>query len=426
MISFIYTFMLSFAPMQPDLDLAIIGGGAAGFFAAIHTAEHKENARIAIFEKTNHVLSKVKISGGGACNLTTSINEPGLLAKFYPRGGKELIGPFSVFGPNETKDWFKKQGIETYARPDGRVFPTSNSSQDIIDCFLHLTKKYSIQICTSKQLIRIERKNEGFELFFSDLTSVTCKYLLLAAGGSGKENAYAYIKALGHTIIPPVPSLFTFSIQEQALRQLSGISMPDVRIKIEGTTYQHTGHVLITHWGLSGPAILQLSAYAARELHQNNYVFSIRINWLPAKKYDALKEMLLAHKSLQVQKNIGASNPYSFPQRLWIYLLTKSGIEEQKAYAACSQKEMNRILECISNDIYSVTGKSTFKEEFVTAGGVCLKEIHMKSMESKQIPNLYFAGEIMNIDALTGGFNFQAAWTSAYIAASSIAGKIKL
>lgn len=411
--------------MSRHYDLVIIGGGAAGFFAAINAAEIQPNIKIAILEKSNKVLSKVKVSGGGRCNVTNACSIPNELAAFYPRGGKELVAAFHQFNSTDTIEWFSKKNVELYAQNDGRIFPVSNSSQTIIDCFLLCIKKYNIELLLDTQVSDVEKSENDFILTACNGNVFSSEFLLLASGGSAKNEAYSIPEKLQHTIISPVPSLFTFNLPENNITSLMGLSMPNVILKISGTNFSSSGPLLITHWGVSGPAVLKLSAIAARLLHENNYIFSFTVNWIGGKNANILREDLLKMKIDAPNKNITSANMLEIPNRLWIYFLEKANISFNKTYAEISNKEILKLCEILTNDVFSAYGKTTFKEEFVTAGGVSLKEINFKSMESKMVSNLFFAGEVIDVDGLTGGFNFQAAWTTAFIASKTIAERVK-
>lgn len=396
-------------------DLIVVGGGAAGFFCAIQCAEKNPSFKILILEKSEKVLNKVKISGGGRCNVTHACFDPQEMTSFYPRGNKELRGPFHQFLCGDMMAWLEDRGVPTHLEEDGRVFPTTNSSQTIIDCFLGLCKRYNIQIKTKTALTSLVKNDTTWEVATTSESYIS-KSVLLATGSSPKM--WNYLKSLNYEIVPPVPSLFTFNIQHALLQDLAGISVPNAQVKINSTNYSESGPLLITHWGLSGPAVLKLSAWAARELFGLNYRFSISINWINTSKEEVeerIKEVRKFHGKKQTQN----FPMFGIPKRLWLRItsLLKIGT---KNFASLTTKELESLVKTIYQTELKVNGKSTFKDEFVTCGGVDLKQINFKTMGSKLHPNLYFAGEVNNIDAVTGGFNFQAAWTSAYIAANAI------
>lgn len=399
-------------------DVVIIGGGAAGFFAAINIKEIHPDKEVLIIEKDKEVLKKVKISGGGRCNVTHYCFEAKELVKYYPRGNKELLGPFHSFGPQEMIQWLEYHGIETKVESDNRVFPKSNKSQTIIDCFLQCIRELDIDLKLSTSV-----NNFSFDVS-SDIWTVstsegdfTTHKLIIATGSSNRM--WQIVEKLGHTIVPPVPSLFTFNIKNPIIRSLPGISMPSAQVQIENTAFEATGPLLITHWGLSGPGILKLSAWAARELNNINYHFNIYVNWINKSVEEALKE-INKHKILWAKKRVYGSSVFNIPKRLWVNFLLHASVKEECNWADINKNQISSLAEILVKSKFKVEGKSTFKDEFVTAGGVDLSEINFKTFESKKIKNLFFAGEILNIDGVTGGFNFQAAWTGAWIIAQII------
>jgi len=411
-------------------DVIIVGGGAAGFFAAIQIASAKPGVKICILERGTEVLSKVRVSGGGRCNVTHAEFIPGELAKNYPRGDKELRGPFHTFASGDTMAFFEERGVSLKIENDGRIFPTSDSSQTIIDCFLRETVRLGIEVRTGYALQKLV-KETNFWVLHTSKGEFTAEKVLLATGSNPK--IWEILKNLGHTVVAPVPSLFTFNIKDLRITDLMGLSTmaevsllntngtPLKALSVKGNTLEKTsGPLLITHWGMSGPAILKLSAWAARELHEVNYKFKIKINWLYPKTGSETEKELYQQKNSEPKKQILNSNPFDIPKRLWMKLVIAAGITEQLRWAEISGIQIQALLQELTAGIFEVNGKSTFKEEFVTAGGVDLKEINFKTFQSKLYPNLYFAGEILNIDAITGGFNFQNAWTGAYIAAQHI------
>jgi predicted Rossmann fold flavoprotein len=395
----------------------VIGGGAAGYFAAINAAEKHPNLKVIILEASAKVLQKVKVSGGGRCNVTHACFEPKELVKNYPRGQKEMLGPFHQFMTGDTLQWFEERGVSLKIEDDNRVFPKSNSSQNIIDCFLGLADKYAVELLTNHRVSSIKKEGLLFKILTPQKT-FTADYLLIATGSTPKM--FPIIKDLGHEIITPIPSLFTFNITDKRLKDNMGLSVPFGRVKVTNTKLEAQGPILITHWGLSGPAILKLSAWGAIDLHQKKYQFEIEVNWLD-KKQDTVLNLLTIHKKEHPKKQIYLYSPFKeIPKRLWQMLFKASEIQEQTTWAQLSNNQLQNLVKQLTKSIFKVTGKSTFKEEFVTAGGVNLKEINFKRFESKLHKNLFFAGEVLNIDAITGGFNFQNAWTGAWIVGQNI------
>jgi len=402
--------------MNQDFDIIIVGGGAAGFFTAINIVEKNSKLKVAILERGAEVLQKVRISGGGRCNVTHACFEPNELVKFYPRGEKELRGPFHQFCSGDTVEWFSNHGVELKIEDDGRMFPVSNSSQTIIDCFLQATQKLGITVLTGQSVQSIFKKDNLWKIETQNENYITEK-LILATGSNPK--IWEMLQTFGHAIVNPVPSLFTFNIKDARIKELPGVSAL-ATVKVKDTKLESTGPLLITHWGMSGPAVLKLSAWGARILHDKNYQFTIFVNWLndidASDAEKTLKELKLEH----AKKAVSKKSPFDFPNRLWESLVLASNIQEDTKWADLSKIQLQNLAQQLTNSSFQVNGKSTFKEEFVTAGGIDLKEINFKTMESKLHENLYFAGEIVNIDAITGGFNFQNAWTSGFIVANSI------
>jgi len=397
-------------------DVIIIGGGAAGYFGAINIAAQDPELRIAILERGKEVLTKVKVSGGGRCNVTHAEFDPKELVKNYPRGQKELLGPFHTFMTGDTIAWFEERGVSLKIEEDGRMFPASDSSQTIIDCFLKEVDNYGIDVLTSSSVKTIE-KHTSWVVKTND-TSFECEKLLIASGSNSK--VWHMLESLGHTIISPVPSLFTFDITDARIKDIPGVVAKNVEIHVVGTNLYSEGPLLITHVGMSAPAILKLSAYGAIDLAKMNYQFQIKINFIrieEEKCLEHLKEIKQDYSKKMVQNSV----QYNLPKRLWKSLVKAAEIPEDGRWADMNREQLMNLKDQLTKAIFDVHGKSTFKEEFVTAGGVDLKEINFKSFESKLHKNLYFAGEVLNIDAVTGGFNFQNAWTGAYIAAQHIA-----
>lgn len=406
--------------MSKSYDVIIAGGGAAGFFTAINIAEKNPKLKVAILERGKEVLSKVRISGGGRCNVTHACFIPNELVKFYPRGEKELKGPFNTFCSGDTIEWFEKHGVELKIEEDGRMFPVTDSSQTIIDCFLNTAKKTGVQILTGESIQSLYHAEDHWKVETNKETFLTEK-LVVATGSNPKM--WDMLQELGHTIVPPVPSLFTFNIKDSRIKDLMGVSAV-ASVKVKGSKLQATGPLLITHWGMSGPGILRLSAWGARELYNKNYQFILQVNWLNDMDAEECEEALKELKQEQAKQTVAKRSPFDFANRLWQSLVTASGISAETRWADLSKNQMQALAQQLVNGEYQVNGKSTFKEEFVTAGGVDLKEINFKTMESKLHNNLFFAGEILNIDAITGGFNFQNAWTGGYIAAEAIVNKM--
>lgn len=402
--------------MKDSIDLAVIGGGAAGFFAAINYATLHPEHRVSIFEKGSQVLAKVKISGGGRCNVTHACFDQKELTGYYPRGQKELLGPFHQFMTFDTISWFADRGVELKTEDDGRMFPVTNSSQTIIDCFLKEIKKLTIDLQLHRGLSNFEKNASGFELTFSE-EKITTKKLLISTGSSNL--IWEMLASKGIKIVDPVPSLFTFNYKNKTYNDLMGTSVKNVGIKIEGTKFESNGPILFTHWGFSGPAILKLSAWAARELHDKNYQFNINIDFSGYDDEEKVYEELIRLKEDASTRQLKTVPLPYLPKRLWELFCDQISAGE-KQLANCSAKELKDLCRLISHHTIPVNGKSTFKDEFVTCGGVDLSEINMKTMESKKIPGLYFAGECLNIDAITGGFNFQSAWTTGFIAANAM------
>ncbi len=402
--------------------LIVIGGGAAGFFCAVNVARLNPALKVTIVEKSNKVLSKVKVSGGGRCNVTHACFDIAELIKNYPRGQNFLKKAFHWFYTKDTIDWFKERDIELKAEDDGRMFPVTDNSQTIIDCLLREANKYNVEILFHCEVKSIEVNVDGFILHTPNPLPLKADLLCIACGGFPKSSHFDWLRQLGHSIAEPVPSLFTFNMPGNSITQLMGISVENVVVKIAGTKFQQKGPVLITHWGLSGPAVLKLSAWAARELAECGYKFSVIINWLPIYNEPTLKEEILYIRSAHAAQKISGKNAFGLPNRLWLYFLELCSIKDEWRWADLPGKQQQQLIQTITGQVLQVNGKTTFKEEFVTSGGIKLLEIDANTMQSKIVPHLYFAGEIMNIDGVTGGFNFQHAWTSGFIAASSITG----
>jgi predicted Rossmann fold flavoprotein len=402
--------------MNQNFDIIIVGGGAAGFFTAINIVEKNPKLKVAILERGAEVLQKVRISGGGRCNVTHACFEPNELVKYYPRGEKELRGPFHQFCSGDTIEWFEKHGVELKIEDDGRMFPVSNSSQTIIECFLTATQKLGIEVLTGQSVQSIFKKDNLWKIETQNENYIAEK-LILATGSNPK--IWEMLQTYGHAIVSPVPSLFTFNIKDPRIKELPGVAA-QVTVKVKDTKLTSTGPLLITHWGMSGPAVLKLSAWGARILHDKNYQFTIFVNWLNDVETSEAEKILKDLKQEHAKKAVSKKSHFDFPNRLWESLVLASGIEAETKWADLSKAQLQNLSNQLTNGTFQVNGKSTFKEEFVTAGGIDLKEVNFKTMESKLHENLYFAGEIVNIDAITGGFNFQNAWTSGFILANSI------
>ena len=397
-------------------DVIIIGGGAAGFFAAINIAEQNPRLTIAILERSKEVLTKVKVSGGGRCNITHAEFTPSELAKNYPRGQKELIGPFHTFMTGDTIEWFEKRGIALKIEEDGRMFPVSNSSQTIIDCFLNEVKRLGITVLKSHSVKNIFKQNNSWLIEVNNDKFISEK-LLVATGSNTK--IWGLLNNLGHSIIDPVPSLFTFNIKDDRIKDIPGVVAQNVEIKVVNTGLESEGPLLITHWGMSAPAILKLSAFGALELAKLDYKFKIEINFVKT-SFDDCLSVFKKLKQTSIKKKVFNSPQFELPKRLWQQLVLASNINVEIRWQDLNRNQLEQIATQLTKAVFNVDGKSTFKEEFVTAGGIDLKDVNFKTYESKLHKNLYFAGEVLNIDAVTGGFNFQNAWTGAYIAAKSI------
>ena len=397
-------------------DLVVVGGGAAGFFAAINAAILYPDLQIVILEKSNKLLSKVKISGGGRCNVTHNCLDFKELCNFYPRGKKELYSVFSRFSVNDSINWFVKRGVKVKAEADGRMFPITDSSQTIIDCFLNETKRLKIDIWQNCGVVEIN-KQKDFQIKLSNDSQIVASKVIITSGGFQKEEQVSWLSNFEHRIIKPVPSLFTFNLMDKEITQLMGVSVQNATVKIEGLKYEFSGPLLVTHWGFSGPVVLKMSAFAARDLFDLNYRYKVIVKWIADLSLEEIKAdlnfvKLEKHKQLVLKSNFG-----ELPKRLWEYLLQKAEIAENLKWADVSKSQLNKLNELLFRDVYAAQGKTTYKEEFVTSGGISLSDVDMKTMQSKKVEGLYFAGEVLNIDGVTGGFNFQAAWSTAFVAA---------
>ena len=401
--------------------LVVIGGGAAGFFCAINAARLHPNLDVCILEKSNKLLAKVKVSGGGRCNTTHACFEIPELVQKYPRGQNFLKKTFHWFNTNDTIQWFAERGVDLKTEADGRMFPKSNESQTIIDCLLKEADKYKVQVQIQTAVEKISINEAGIYLLQTANKTFEANFVCVATGGFPKAQQFDFITNLGHHIEAPVPSLFTFNMPGNPITELMGVSVLEAQVKIAGSKIMATGPLLITHWGMSGPAILKCSAWGARELANVCYQFTIRVNWIPTYAEQDLRTAWPLIRAEQGNTKMGGRNPFELPSRLWLHLLTVSGIDAGASWATLTSGGQNKLILALTAFECKVSGKTTFKDEFVTCGGIKLSEIDANSMQSKLHKGLYFAGEIMDIDGITGGFNFQNAWTSGWIAAKSIA-----
>jgi predicted Rossmann fold flavoprotein len=411
--------------------LVVIGGGAAGFFCAINAAQQSTGLRVTILEKSNKVLSKVKVSGGGRCNVTHACFDIGEMCKRYPRGQHFVKKAFHQFFTTDTINWFKKRGVELKAEADGRMFPVTNSSQTIIDCLLQEAAKYEVEVKMKSEVRRVAqvlnqepKDSSRFAIELTDDTTIHADYVCIATGGYPKASLFNWLKDTGHSIEEPVPSLFTFNLPKHPITALMGVVAADVKIKIAGTKFEQQGPLLITHWGLSGPAVLKLSAYAAVALSKKQWQFTVIINWLPAYTEQSLKDLFQLQRNDAASQKVLGKNTMGLPARLWEFLAMQAGVTETMRWADLPAAVLNKWVKNICTYECLVNGKTTFKEEFVTAGGIVLSEIDANTMMSRKVPNLFFAGEVIDVDGITGGYNFQHAWTSGWVAAKSIVEKI--
>ncbi|MDX5483154.1 MAG: NAD(P)/FAD-dependent oxidoreductase [Hymenobacteraceae bacterium] len=412
-----------------NVDVAVIGGGAAGFFGAIACAQANPGAKVLLLEKTNKLLAKVRVSGGGRCNVTHHCFVPSVFSQHYPRGAKQLKEAFKVFGAQETIDWFKARGVQLKAEADGRMFPTTDNSETIIDCLLHEARRAGVQISTGAGVEHIQPLSSGdtqpqFLLALSTGERITAGKVLVCTGGNPKSQNYDWLRELGHNIHSPVPSLFTFNVPASPLKELQGVSVPRAIVRIAGQKLAYEGPLLITHWGYSGPAVLKLSAWGARLFHDINYDFTALINWVPEHTEESLRENLQQYRQAHPKKTVSSNPLFGLPQRLWKALTLLAGVPEDTRWGELPAKNTNKLVEALLRAPFEVKGKTTFKEEFVTCGGVDLNQVNMRTMESRLQPGLFFAGEVLDIDGITGGFNFQAAWTTGYLAGKAMAASV--
>lgn len=398
------------------MQIAVIGGGAAGFFSALSVKHHHPEAEVVLFEKSDKLLSKVKVSGGGRCNVTHNCFVISDLIKSYPRGAKQLRKIFGEFSPKDTIAWFEQRGVEIKAEEDGRMFPTTDSSQTIIDCLWDEARKLGVRIKTKSPIEKLISHDEEITLVFKNGEQKTVDKVIVATGGSPRPDGFNWLRDLGHNIEEPVPSLFTFNMPNEPIKELMGIVANPVFIRVMGTKLKSEGPLLITHWGMSGPAVLKLSAFGARILNEMDYQFKVLINWVGEYAEQDIKDILSKVLGEHGKKKVQNVNPFELPNRLWLFLLQKLEISDSMIWDNMGKKNLNRLTHLLLNDEYEVEGKTTFKEEFVTCGGVNLQDVDIKTMQSRKVPGLYFAGEVLDIDGITGGFNFQAAWTTGFIA----------
>lgn len=396
------------------MRVAVFGAGAAGYFAAISAARHHPQAQVILFEKSDKVLAKVRISGGGRCNVTHDQPDARKLSKHYPRGERFLRKAFTQFAVADTIAWFAAEGVRLKAEADGRMFPDTDDSGTIIQALQEAARRAGVEVRLHTGIRGLGNEGGGFIAQVGG-SSVEADRVIVTTGGHPQAASYTWLKELGHTIVPPVPSLFTFNIPNDPVRELMGVALP-ARIRIAGTELESTGPVLITHWGLSGPAVLRLSAWGARALHERNYHFTAQVNWLDGRSEDEVRRTFAEGAAALDRKLAHNADPFHLPKRFWEHQLRKAGIEPGEPWGMVKKKERNRLIDLLTNDRFEVAGKTTFKEEFVTAGGVSLEQVDPHTMQSTRCPGLYFAGEVLDIDGITGGFNFQAAWTTGHIA----------
>jgi predicted Rossmann fold flavoprotein len=402
-------------------QLIVIGGGAAGFFCAVNAARMNPTLKVILVEKTGKLLSKVKVSGGGRCNVTHAGFDIAEMSKKYPRGQHFVKKIFHQFFTNDTIQWFEERGIKLKTESDGRMFPVTDSSQSIVNCLLKEVNKYGVEIKLNYEVKGIEKQDSLLNIQVLNGEIISADYVCIACGGYPKISMFDWLKRIGHTFEEPAPSLFTFNLPRHPITELMGVSVEKAKVKIVGSKLEQQGALLITHWGLSGPVVLKLSSWGARELKEKNWEFCIMVNWVPDFNEKELKEKFLQLRFEAASTKIGGKNIFNLPNRIWDFILEQSEINKEIRWAELNSKKQNRLIKNLYSFEFNVKGKTTYKEEFVTAGGIKLNEIDHNTMMSKRVPNLYFAGEILDVDGITGGFNFQHAWTSGYIAAASIA-----
>jgi hypothetical protein len=406
---------------QTQYHIVVIGGGAAGFFAAIHAAA--SGGKVVLFEKTNKLLSKVKVSGGGRCNVTHDCENASKLIIHYPRGGRSLRKGFERFGVKETREWFAHHGVELKTEADGRVFPISDDSQTIIDCLLKQAATHNVNIQLKAEVTAITPSSNGYILRMRNGEEVLAQKVIITTGGQNKSAAYNWLSHLGLQIAKPLPSLFTFNVPDSDLKDLMGLSVNHGIVQVPGTKWKMDGPLLITHWGFSAPAVIKLSAWAAIDFFERSYQFPILLNWTGMDE-EEVRAQLALYRDSHPKKAVTGNQLFDIPSRLWQKLCEKAGISANQRYLDLPKKQFNKLVEMLIRTPYQVNGKTTFKEEFVTCGGVELSEVNLQTFEAKKLPGLYLAGEVLNVDGVTGGFNFQHAWTSGYLAGHSAATKI--
>jgi predicted Rossmann fold flavoprotein len=404
-------------------QLIVIGGGAAGFFCAVNAARLDPLLKVTIIEKSNKLLSKVKVSGGGRCNVTHACFDIAEMSKRYPRGQHFVKKAFHQFFTTGTIQWFEERAVKLKTEEDGRMFPVTDSSQTIIDCLLKEANKFNVDIFMNREVKNLSMANGQWSIKLSDSRLLTSDYVCIASGGYPKSLMFDWLKELGHSIEEPVPSLFTFNLPKQPITKLMGVSFEKAKVKIQNSKLEEEGSLLITHWGLSGPAVLKLSAWGARELKERNWEFGISVNWLPEFNEQSLKEKFLQLRNTNASQKIINKNSFGLPARLWEFLAEQARIKNEWRWADLPATQQNLFIKNLCSYECEVKGKTTFKEEFVTSGGIKLNEVDANTMMSKKISNLFFAGEVLDVDGITGGFNFQHAWTSGFVAAKSIAEK---
>lgn len=398
--------------MDGAWKVAVIGGGAAGFFAALSAAQHHPSAQVVLFEKTAKLLSKVKISGGGRCNVTHHCFSPSALSKHYPRGGKQLKKALGTFQASDTVAWFESRGAALKTESDGRMFPTTDSSQTVIDCLLHEADQRGVDIRLQSPVQELTPLAQGG----FTLNGQRFDRVVVATGGSPKREGLAWLEALGHTVSNPVPSLFTFNMPGSDITALMGVVVPNALVRIQGTKLAQQGPVLVTHWGMSGPAVLKLSAWGARELAERGYEFSVQVNWIGIANEAEVNAAIDDAMPDMRKKKVANACPFELPKKFWAFLLARAEVPADAVWLDLGKKAKNKLVNTLLNDVHEVRGKTTFKEEFVTCGGIALGEVDFNTMQSRVVPGLYFAGEVLDVDGVTGGFNFQAAWTTGFVA----------
>ncbi len=397
----------------------IVGGGAAGFFAAIACKEASPDTAVVVLEGAASVLSKVRISGGGRCNVTHDQPDPALLVGGYPRGARALRGPFTRFGPRETVAWFEQRGVRLKTEPDGRMFPVTDDAETVISCLVGAARAAGVEVRTRSPAVAVEAEGAGFAVRVKDGSVLTADRVLLATGGA--PAGYRWAAALGHAVEPPVPSLFTFELSDPRLSGLAGVSVPAARLRLDGAKEAHEGPLLVTHWGLSGPAVLKASAWGARLLHERGYKLGLTVDWRPDLSQAEVVAALQDAKRQGARRTVLASGPFELPQRLWRALATAAGVGEGARWADASKVQLAALAREVHAGRYEVTGKGVFKEEFVTCGGVRLSEVDFTTMQSRVRPGLYLAGEVLDVDGITGGYNLQSAWTTGWLAGRAMA-----